>query len=50
MSQEDPFTIDLDTQDFAAIDRQLAEDECNNWDSIELTEEDLRNIGSPKRK
>ena len=42
MSQEiDPFTIEIDSQDLAAIDRQLQEDA---WDTIPITEEDFRNI------
>ena len=49
MSQEiDPLTIEIDSQDLAAIDRELAEDQIyddeDGWDTIPITEEDLRNI------
>ena len=47
MSQEiDPFTIEINSQDLAAIDRQLENDriEEDSWDTIPITDEDFRNI------
>ena len=46
MSQEeDPFSIELDTQVFQAIDKSLAEDECEkDRFTIELNTQDFESI------